>query len=155
MLTLPVSSSQGYVICVANCPKLWASELQSCIALSTMEAEYVALSTTCRDLILLRNTLQELITTFDLGLPNPSTIHSTIWEDNSGALKLANMPLPQVTLKSKHFGVKYHWFRSLVTGPDGNFRVCPIDTSIQRGDLFTKGLTSVTFSRLRKLIMNW
>jgi len=150
-----VKSRSGYVIFVANCPILWASKLQGCIALSTMEAEYVALSTACRDLIPLRNTLQELVATFDLGLPTPPIIHSTIWEDNSGALKLANMALPRVTPKSKHFGVKYHWFRSLVTGPDGDFQVRPICTTLQRGDIFTKGLTSVVFAKIRKLIMNW
>ncbi len=42
-----ISSRTGYVICLANCPILWKSKLQTEIALSTMEAEYVALSTSC------------------------------------------------------------------------------------------------------------
>ena len=45
-----VCSWTGYVICLSNCPVLWKSKLQTEIALSTMEAEYVALSTLCRDL---------------------------------------------------------------------------------------------------------
>jgi hypothetical protein len=45
-----VRSRTGYVICFADCPILWKSKLQTEIALSTMEAEYVALSTSCRDL---------------------------------------------------------------------------------------------------------
>eukprot|EP00956_Cyclotella_meneghiniana_P000227 scaffold288_cov44-Cyclotella_meneghiniana.AAC.7 len=39
-----VRSRTGYVILLANCPILWKSKLQTEIALSTMEAEYVALS---------------------------------------------------------------------------------------------------------------
>ncbi len=45
-----VRSWTGYVITMANCPILWSSKLQTEIALSTMEAEYVALSTSCKDL---------------------------------------------------------------------------------------------------------
>ena len=38
-------SQTGYVIMYANCPILWSSKMQSIIALSTTEAEYIALST--------------------------------------------------------------------------------------------------------------
>ncbi len=40
-----VRSCTGYVICLSDCPVLWISKLQTEIALSTMEAEYVLLST--------------------------------------------------------------------------------------------------------------
>jgi hypothetical protein len=39
-----VSSSTGYVIFYAGCPIFWQSKLQTEIALSTAEAEYIALS---------------------------------------------------------------------------------------------------------------
>ncbi len=42
-----VCNRTGYVICLANCPVLWKSCLQTEITLSTMEAEYIALSTSC------------------------------------------------------------------------------------------------------------
>ena len=45
-----VRSQTGYVICLSDCPVLWISKLQTEIALSTMEAEYVALSASCLDL---------------------------------------------------------------------------------------------------------
>jgi hypothetical protein len=45
-----VTSRTRYVIWLENCPVLWKSKLQTEIALSTMEAEYVALSTSCCDL---------------------------------------------------------------------------------------------------------
>jgi hypothetical protein len=44
-----VCSQTGYVICLANCPVLWKSKMQTEIALSMMEAENIALSTSCRD----------------------------------------------------------------------------------------------------------
>jgi hypothetical protein len=42
-----VRSRTGYIISLANFPVLWKSHLQTEIALSTMEAEYVTLSTSC------------------------------------------------------------------------------------------------------------
>ncbi len=45
-----IRTGYGYVICMVNCPILWKSKMQTEIALSTMEAEYVALSASCRDL---------------------------------------------------------------------------------------------------------
>ena len=50
-----VKSRTGYLVTYKNCPLHWASKLQSQIALSTMEAEYIALSQSMRDLIPLRN----------------------------------------------------------------------------------------------------
>ncbi|KAL7529438.1 LOW QUALITY PROTEIN: hypothetical protein ACHAXR_002968 [Thalassiosira sp. AJA248-18] len=43
-------SHTGYVIILAGCPVVWVSRLQTEIVLSTMEAEYVALSSSCKDL---------------------------------------------------------------------------------------------------------
>jgi hypothetical protein len=45
-----IRNRTGYVTTLANCTILWSSKLQTEIALSTMEAEYVALGTSCKDL---------------------------------------------------------------------------------------------------------
>ena len=37
---------------------------------------------------------------------------TTVHEDNNGALKLANVKPERMKSRSKHCGVKYHWFRS-------------------------------------------
>ena len=49
-----VKSRTGYVITVADCPILWQSKLQTETALSTMEAEVVALCHCTRELICCR-----------------------------------------------------------------------------------------------------
>jgi hypothetical protein len=46
-----VKSWTGYVINVANCPVMWQSKLQTETALSTMEAEIVAISHCACELI--------------------------------------------------------------------------------------------------------
>jgi hypothetical protein len=72
-----VKSQTGYVILIANCLMLWASKLQTEVALSTTEAEYIALSQAMRDLIPLRALLQDIISTTSITL-GPSTTFSTV-----------------------------------------------------------------------------
>ena len=49
-----VNSRTGYIMLLGGCPLIWSSKLQFEIALSTMKAEYIALSTALRDLIPLK-----------------------------------------------------------------------------------------------------
>jgi len=50
----------GFVICYANCPVIWCSKLQTKIALSTAEAEYIALSHALREAILIQNLTKDI-----------------------------------------------------------------------------------------------
>ena len=52
--TVSSRSRSGYVFFLGKCPVLWASRLQTEAALSTVEAEYIALATAMRELIPLR-----------------------------------------------------------------------------------------------------
>jgi hypothetical protein len=56
--SVSVKSRTGYVIFFCGVPLLWVSKLQTQIALSTCEAEYIALSQSMRDLIPIRETLK-------------------------------------------------------------------------------------------------
>ena len=55
-----VKSRTGCVIKYAGCPITWFSRLQTEIALSTTEAEYIALSTAAREVLPLREMILEL-----------------------------------------------------------------------------------------------
>ena len=147
-----VKSRTGFVIFVGGCPILWSSKLQSEIACSTMEAEYIACSTACRDLLPLMDLVKEVAGAVDLPVNEVTDLHSTIWEDNVGALTLAHLELPRMTPRSKHIATKYHWFRQFV---GSKFFVTKIDTLDQIGDLFTKGLGPGQFEKLRKLMIGW
>ncbi len=89
-----VRSRTGYVICFADCPILWKSKLQTDIALSTMEAEYVALSTICHDLFPLIDITKEICAEFDLDeckFNKNAKLHIKIHQDNVGALALGKL----------------------------------------------------------------
>ncbi len=72
---------------------LWKSKLQIEIALSTMEVEYVALSTSCHDLFLLIDITNEICSIFHVGLifHKRADLHIKIHEDNIGALALGKL----------------------------------------------------------------
>ena len=86
-----VRSCTGYVICLANCPVLWKSKLQTKIALSTMEAEYVALSTSCQDLFPIIDVTKELCAIFNLDMQASADLHIKIHKDCVGALMLGKL----------------------------------------------------------------
>jgi hypothetical protein len=61
-----VLSRTGFVICYANCPIVWCSKLQTKIALSTAEAEYIAVSHALRETIPIQNLIKEISCIFHM-----------------------------------------------------------------------------------------
>ncbi len=87
---------------VAICPIVWQSKLQSETALSTMEAEIVALAHSCCKLFPIMDGVS--IMSKAIGIPvGNTTIQVSIHQNNAGALVLAKTLLPQFTSQSKHF----------------------------------------------------
>jgi hypothetical protein len=137
---------------LGGCPIQWNSKLQTEIALSTTEAEYIALSQSMRELIPLRRLLLEIVTEMKLPGVQDSVVKSTVFEDNNGAIATATAV--KMTPRTKHIAVKYHFFKSHVN--DGNgITLAKIDTNLQKADIFTKGLASQKFAEIRKLLCGW
>jgi hypothetical protein len=159
----PVStrSRTGYFLTFGGCPLLWGSRLQTETALSTMEAEYIALSQSMRELIPIREVILEMQKTVFggrqvLACRSHSKIYeelpmSTVYEDNNACLKFATAP--KMSPRTKHIAVKYHFFREKVEKLE--IQVIRIDSEDNVADTFTKGLPEVTFQKLRKKIMGW
>ena len=143
-------SRTGYVIFYANCPIIWCSKLQTEIALSTTESEYIALSQSLRDVIPLINLLREMQSVLSFTTDTP-TVHCTIFEDNKGCIDLVNSP--KMRPRTKHIGLKYHHFRSFVR--DKTITIRYVETSLQIADIFTKALNDPQFVRLRIMLMGW
>ncbi|KAL7465925.1 hypothetical protein ACHAXS_006230 [Conticribra weissflogii] len=145
-------SRTGYVITVAACPVLWQSKLQTETALSTMEAEIVALAHSCRELFPIMDMVSLLGPAVGLEVGD-TTLNVSIHEDNAGALVLAETLPPQYTPRSKHYHIKTIWFREAIV--KRGIKLVKIDTVEQLGDLFTKGLARITFEYLREKLMGW
>nr|KYP47620.1 Retrovirus-related Pol polyprotein from transposon TNT 1-94 [Cajanus cajan] len=53
-------STSGYLINFAGGAVAWQSRLQRCVTLSTIEAEFIAITEACKELLWLKKFLQEL-----------------------------------------------------------------------------------------------
>ena len=106
-----------------------------------LEAKYVALSSSCRDLIPLIDITKELSSTYDLQLQLNTNMHIKIHEDNVGALALGKLEPRQMTPRSKHYPIKYHWFWEHIGLR--NIVLVKISSEDQLGDLFTKVLSGI------------
>ena len=124
-----------------------------------MEAEYIALSQSMRDLIAIREIIQEIQTFVIAGKVKPiqfSTHSKTftldkipqfiVHEDNESCLRFANMP--KMSPRTKHIALPYHFFRSKIE--ELQVKVVGIFTHDQLADQFTKGLVEVLFIKARK-----
>jgi hypothetical protein len=144
-------SRTGYVIKFANCPLIWSSKMQSTIALSTTEAEYIALSSSLRDVIFLMQLLNEFKKIgLPLSIPTP-IIKCKVFEDNVGALELANTP--KLRPRTKHLAIQLHHFRSYVF--NGSITISHVSTKEQVADILTKPLPRDSFRYLRFQLSGW
>ena len=144
-------SRTGFVISYANCPITWQSRMQTEIALSSTEAEYIALSQAMREVLPLIALMKEAK---KKGLFHRIMIprfHCKIFEDNSGALEMARTP--KMRPRTKHLNVKYHFFREHVKS--GIVSIHQIPTETQIADIFTKPLSQESFERHRQQLLHW
>jgi hypothetical protein len=146
-------SRTGFIICISNCPVIWSSKLQSSIALSTMEAEYNALSSAMRELLPLRTVVTTVAKAVGINEDVLATFRTTVHEDNTGCITLANLETGRVTPRSKHYAVRTHWFRSHLA--PNKIEVKHIETALQKADILTKPLGKLRFETVRKLLCGW
>jgi hypothetical protein len=155
-----VLSRTGYIITYCNCPIHWASKLQSEIALSTTESEYIALSMATRELLPLRRLLLELNQHSCIHVPLPEAFNTTktthlatsqIYEDNQACIVLANSD--QSKIRTKHIAIKWHHFKDQIK--NGHIKLVKVGSTSNWADILTKPLTRQKHEHLRKLIMGW
>ncbi|KAI2511635.1 hypothetical protein MHU86_2701 [Fragilaria crotonensis] len=147
-------SRTGYVILYASCPVIWASKLQSEIALSTTESEYLAISTATREVLPLMELVQEM-QEHGCGLTATTPrLHCRVFEDNSGAIELAtSVKNPKMRPRTRHINTKYHHFRNKVQ--DGTISIHSVSTEDMLADILTKICNEETHTKLRKQLMGW
>ena len=133
-------STSGYCFYMNNAVISWKSNKQTCVALSTAEAEYVALSAATQEAIWLQKLFKEL----NLDQIEPLIIN----EDNQSAISMSK------TIKDhgrgKHIDLKYHYVNDMINTGKIKLKYCP--TTNMLADIFTKGLPKERFSRLRMML---
>ena len=86
--------------------------MQTKVALSPTEAEYIMCSTALRDVIPLMNLTNKVCQRYNDEIQSQPTVWCKVFEDNSCALELAMTP--KMRPRTKHINVKFHHFRDYV-----------------------------------------
>ncbi len=135
-------STTGWAFLYANASILWGTIAQPSIALSTCEAELMALSSAGDAAVLLGKRLQAV------GRRSPSPIPLSV--DNKAARDLAYNP--EHHDKSKH--IMAHHFRIRLNVESHRIIVPFVSTDDNYSDFFTKALRTPVFMKFRRTIMN-
>ena len=131
-------SYTGYTFKLCGASISWESRKQRTPALSTTEAEYMALTAASKEAIYLRNLIQEVF-----GIIHPITIYN----DNQSSLKLIRNNTYHS--RTKHIDIKHHFIRQL-SQSDFIFQYIP--TNEMTADILTKPLTRIKHSRFTILL---
>jgi hypothetical protein len=78
--------------------ELW---IQSSVSLSTAEAEYIAATSCCTQVLWMKQTLTDIQVEYDEPIP--------IYCDNTSAISISKNPV--MHSKTKHIPIKYHFLR--------------------------------------------
>jgi hypothetical protein len=129
-------SMSGYTVLLHSSPVAWSAWKQTIIALSTAEAEYIALTVVMCKILYLQALIAEL---YELVIP-PIPVYC----DNQGALTLATNN--KFHARTKHIDIQYHYVRSLVRSGLLDLQYCPTEDNI--ADIFTKALSRPQLTKL-------
>ena len=114
----------------------WHSKKQNSVALSTVEAEYVAAGSCCAQILWMKQHLS------DFGV-NLGTV--PIMCDNTSAICITKNPV--MHSRTKHIEIRHHFIRDQYQ--NGSIMLEYINTSDQLADIFTKALPKESFFYIR------
>ncbi|KAM7461045.1 hypothetical protein LguiA_029166 [Lonicera macranthoides] len=132
-------STTGYVFTLGSGPLSWRSMIQSVVALSTTEAEYIAVTEAVKEAIWLRGLVS------DLGLkPEKVVVHC----DSQSAIHLAKNQVHHG--RTKHIDVRYHFIREIIE--NGVVNLVKIGTKDNPADMLTKVIPLAKFEHCSTLV---
>ena len=132
-------STSGYCFIMNGSCICWNYSKQNCVALSTAESEYIALSCAVQEACWLTSLFTEL----DYKYQPPMKI----FEDNTAAISIANDS--QCTRKTKHIDIKFNFVRDEINKNKICLKYCKSED--MAADVLTKSLTPDKFVKTRKM----
>lgn len=121
-------SFTGFIFKLGNSLISWESRKQKTVALSSTEAEYMALSDGCKEALFVRSFLNELLN---------SNCKVTLYNDNQSAQKLTTNCMYHN--RTKHIDVRHHFIRENIKKNIVNVKY--LSTDLMIADVLTKPLT--------------
>ena len=132
-------SITGYVFLLANAAVSWKSRKQDTIALSSVEAEYMAATEAVKEALWWRMFLRGV----GYATPDPTTILS----DSQGSIAISLNSVNHQ--RTKHIDVRHHFIREHIR--EKNVRLQYVSTTQMAADILTKALGSVKHNPIKEL----
>ncbi|KAG8481222.1 hypothetical protein CXB51_025972 [Gossypium anomalum] len=132
-------SLTGYVFTIGGCAISWKATLQTTVALSTTEAEYMAITEACKEVVWVKGLFSEL---------NEDLQISTVFCDSQSAIFLTKDQIFHE--RTKHIDVRYHFIRDIIAR--GDIVVRKISTHENPADMMTKSLPITRFEHCLDLV---
>ena len=132
-------STTGYVFTLVGGPISWRSTLQSTVALSSTDAEYMVVTEAFKEAIWLRGMLKNLGVVQDCLI-----VHC----DNQSAINLAKNSVYHA--RTKHIDVRHHFVRDIIE--EGEILLKKIHTSHNPADMLTKVVDRPKFHHCLDLV---
>ena len=136
-------SWSGYIGLIADIPITWRTTKQRCVTLSTMESEFVGLSSAMIEVKWLHALCTEL-NWLNVGLP------TKVLCDNQAAIAYAQNYNEH--MQSKHIDIKYKFVREALK--EQMCELSYVTSSNNLADMFTKPLPKTPFERFRDSVMS-
>ena len=134
-------SQGGYLMYVGGQLISWRSKRHKCVALSSMEAEYVEATSAGQEVIWFRRLLND----FGYAQKEPTVI----LEDNKACISFSlNHTCHD---RSKHIDIRHHWLRSMVE--DKIVVLEHLPTNEQVADILTKHVLKKLFLKFRQMML--
>ena len=128
-------SVSGFVIYIQGCLISWKSRKQKSVTLSSSEAEYVAISEVCAEIMFLKQVVEFM--------GNKVALPIIVKVDNVGAIYLANNAVSGPRMK--HVDIRYHFVQDLIE--DGIIEISFVKSEENHSDIFTKNLGEELFKK--------
>jgi hypothetical protein len=155
-------STTGALITLGGCVIDWSSKRQTTVALSSCEAEYMAVAATLQSLMWLQQMLGEIgfiehtVTHTSPNSPRAALTASSLvtrtpelFNDNRSAIAMSHNDVHHQ--RSKHISLRYHFVREAVAARKIRLEWC--STREQLADILTKSLAPSLYTRIRDVLV--
>jgi hypothetical protein len=132
-------SQSGQVTFIEGCLVDWSSCKQTSVTTSSTEAEYNAVSESCKNALYFKSLLEEIT---QIELPMKVKI------DNQGAMFIAENEVNNK--RTKHIDIRFHAIRDWIK--KGFFKLFYVSTEENMADLLTKPLGKIKVEKFRTML---
>ena len=133
-------SRSGILLTIGRNPVMWTSKMQTSVAMSTSEAEFLALSECVRD----TNWVRQVLNDVGVDVSKPTIVY----QDNLGTIRWTDEV--QGLRKVKHVGIRYQFVKQAVD--ERHVQVLYTPSESNRADSLTKILAGQSFEAHRSFL---